>query len=173
MLCNPFERQMDHGELDHGLGLTGVDFIVAIESAVIGQPCEGTFGNPALGKNDELGGLAFDDVNYPAEPAQGVQDDIPSAIETPAPQVPQGNRMNALIMMRERLLFRSSPDKGRAGGVCRAKIDFLPDLPPQTPLNPPLSGGKWANKHFPTPCGSVMQWPRNPNSIHAIALKGN
>jgi hypothetical protein len=54
--------------------------------------------------------------------------------------------MNAFIMMHERLLFRSSPDKGRAGGVCSAKIGFLHDLPPQTPLNPPLSGGKWANK---------------------------
>jgi hypothetical protein len=48
--------------------------------------------------------------------------------------------MNAFIMMRERLLFRSSPDKGRNGGVCRDEIGFLPDLPPQTPLNPPLSG---------------------------------
>jgi hypothetical protein len=25
-------------------------------------------------------------------------------------------------------------------------------------------------KHFPTPCCGVMQWPRNPNGIHAIAL---
>jgi hypothetical protein len=30
---------------------------------------------------------------------------------------PQGNRMNAVIMVRERLLFRPSPDKGRTGGV--------------------------------------------------------
>jgi hypothetical protein len=33
-----------------------------------------------------------------------------------------------------------------------------------------LSGGKWANKRFPTPYGGVMQWPRGPNGIHAIAL---
>jgi exosortase/archaeosortase family protein len=39
---------------------------------------------------------------------------------------------------RDRLPFRSSPDKGRTGGVCSDKIDFLQDLPPQTPLNPPL-----------------------------------
>jgi hypothetical protein len=64
--------------------------------------------------------------------------------DTPAKN--QGNRMNAFIMVRERLLFRSSPDKGRTGGVCRAKIGFLHDLSPQTPLNPPLSGGKWTNK---------------------------
>jgi hypothetical protein len=67
----------------------------------------------------------------------------------PAPPPFQGNRMNAFIMMRERLLFRSSPDKGRTGGVCRNKIGFLHDLPPQTPLNPPLSGGKWANRALP------------------------
>jgi hypothetical protein len=78
--------------------------------------------------------------------------------------------MNAFIMMRKRLLFRSSPDKGRAGGVCRDKIGFLHDLPPQTPLNPPLSGGKWVNKPFPPPCGGVMQWPSKSNGIHAIAL---
>jgi hypothetical protein len=65
--------------------------------------------------------------------------------------------MNAFIMVRERLPFCSSPDKGRAGGVCRAKIGFLHDLSPQTPLNPPLSGGKWANKRFPTPYGGIMQ----------------
>jgi hypothetical protein len=78
--------------------------------------------------------------------------------------------MNAFIMIRARLSFYSSPDKGRAGGVCSDKISFLPDLSPQTPLNPPLSGGKWANKRFPTPYGGVMQWPREPNDIHAIAL---
>jgi hypothetical protein len=49
--------------------------------------------------------------------------------------------MNAFIMVRERLLFRSSPDKGRAGGVCRAKISFLHDFPPQTPSIPPYQGG--------------------------------
>jgi hypothetical protein len=31
--------------------------------------------------------------------------------------------MNAVIMMRERSSFRSSPDKGRAGGVCSGEID--------------------------------------------------
>jgi hypothetical protein len=59
---------MNHGELDHGLGLTRVDFIVTIESAVIGQPGEGAFDDPALGKDNELGGLvAFDDLNPSAE----------------------------------------------------------------------------------------------------------
>jgi hypothetical protein len=82
----------------------------------------------------------------------------------------QGNRMNAFIMVRERLLFRSSPDKGRAGGVCRDKIGFLHDLSPQIPLNSPLSGGKWANKRFPTPSGGFIQWPSKSNGIHAIAL---
>jgi hypothetical protein len=85
----------------------------------------------------------------------------------------QGNRMNAFIMVRERLLFRSSPDKERAGGVCRAKISFLHDFPPQTPLNSPLSGGKWANKRFPTPSGGFIQGPSKSNGIHAIALVKN
>jgi hypothetical protein len=53
----------------------------------------------------------------------------------------KGNRMNAFIMVRERLLFRSSPDKGRTGGVCSAKIGFLHDLSPQTPSIPPCQGG--------------------------------
>jgi hypothetical protein len=69
--------------------------------------------------------------------------------------------MNAFIMVRERLLFRSSPGKGRAGGVCSDKIDFLPDFPPQTPLNPPLSGGKWANKRF----------SHTLRRLHAMALR--
>jgi hypothetical protein len=50
--------------------------------------------------------------------------------------------MNAFIMERERLPWCSSPDKGRRGGVCSDKIGFLQNLPPQTPLNPPLSGGR-------------------------------
>jgi hypothetical protein len=58
----------------------------------------------------------------------------------------RGNRTNAVIMACERLLFRSSPDKGRTGGVCSDRIGFL--RVPQTPLNPPLSGGKWTNKRF-------------------------
>jgi hypothetical protein len=73
---------------------------------------------------------------------------------------------------RERLSFRPSPDKGvergirgarrRARGTGRlykggpagqegfaaVKLTFLYDLPPQTPLIPPLSGGKWTNNRF-------------------------
>jgi cysteine synthase B len=39
--------------------------------------------------------------------------------------VSQGNRMNAVIMVRECLSFRSSPDKGRTGGVCGGGIGFF------------------------------------------------
>jgi hypothetical protein len=83
----------------------------------------------------------------------------------------EGNHMNKVIMARERSLFRPSPDKGvergihgallrargtgrlckggLAGqGVCSSGISFLHDLPPQTPLNPPLSGGKRAGSRF-------------------------
>jgi hypothetical protein len=34
-------------------------------------------------------------------------------------------RMNAVIMMRKRLSFRPSPDKGRTGGVCSGEIGFF------------------------------------------------
>jgi hypothetical protein len=84
--------------------------------------------------------------------------------------------MNAFIMMRERLLLRSSPDKGRGGqeGFAVTKLAFSLIFRPNPPPPPsiPLSGGKWANKRFPTPYGGVMQWPREPNGIHAIALLG-
>jgi hypothetical protein len=73
--------------------------------------------------------------------------------------------MNKVIMVRERSSFRLSPDKGgergihgallrargtgrlRKGGpagqgVCGGEIGFSHDLPPKTPLDPPLSGGK-------------------------------
>jgi hypothetical protein len=33
--------------------------------------------------------------------------------------------MNAVIMMRERLSFRPSPDKGRTGGVYGGEIRFF------------------------------------------------
>jgi hypothetical protein len=37
----------------------------------------------------------------------------------------QGNRTNAVIMVRERSSFRPSPDKGRTGGVCSGEIGFF------------------------------------------------
>jgi hypothetical protein len=37
----------------------------------------------------------------------------------------QGNRMNTVIRVRERMLFRPSPDKGRTGGVCSGEIGFF------------------------------------------------
>jgi hypothetical protein len=56
--------------------------------------------------------------------------------------------MNKVIMAHERSPFRSSPDKGRTGGVCSGEISFLHDFPPKTPLNPPLSGGKRVGDRF-------------------------
>jgi hypothetical protein len=56
----------------------------------------------------------------------------------------QGDRMNTVIMVRERLSFRPSPDKGRTGGVCGGWNQlFRMIYRPKTPLIPPLSGGKW------------------------------
>jgi hypothetical protein len=65
--------------------------------------------------------------------------------------------MNSIIMVRERLSFRSSPDKGRTGEVCGGEIRLLHDLPPQTPLNPPLSGGEVDKQPLSlTSCGGFM-----------------
>jgi hypothetical protein len=33
MSCNAFGQQMNHSELDHGLGLTGIDFVIEIGRA--------------------------------------------------------------------------------------------------------------------------------------------
>jgi hypothetical protein len=60
----------------------------------------------------------------------------------------EGNRMNEVIAMCKRSSFRPSPDKGRTGGVCGGEMGFLPDLLPQTPLDPPLSGGKRVDGRF-------------------------
>jgi hypothetical protein len=76
------------------------------------------------------------------------------------PPLTGGKRgMNEVIMARERLSFRPSPDKGRIGGVCGGGISFLHDLLPQTPLNPPLTGGKRVGDRFLPP----------PQGFHAIA----
>jgi hypothetical protein len=56
--------------------------------------------------------------------------------------------MIELVMARERLSFRSSPDKGRNGGVGSDGIGFLHDLPPKSPFIPPLSGERRADKRF-------------------------
>jgi hypothetical protein len=77
--------------------------------------------------------------------------------------------MNVVIMARERLLFRSSPDKGRTGGVCSDKIGFLRDLPLQTPLNPPLSGGKWTKQALqPHPTAALCNGPENPMAFMQV-----
>jgi hypothetical protein len=80
--------------------------------------------------------------------------------------------MNTAIRVRERLSFRPSPDKGvkweirgalrRARGTGRlckggpagqegfaaVKSGFCVIYRHQTPLNPPLSGGKWISHRF-------------------------
>ena len=70
MSCESFNQQADHGELDHGLGLTRVDLVVTVQSSAIGQPSEGAFDDPAFGQHNELTGLvALDDFDDPAEHA--------------------------------------------------------------------------------------------------------
>jgi hypothetical protein len=54
----------------------------------------------------------------------------------------QDNRMNSVIMARERLSFRSSPDKGRAGGVCSGEIGFPHMISRPNPPHSPLVRGE-------------------------------
>lgn len=59
---------MNHGELDHGLGLSRVDLVVSVQTAAVGEPGKGTLDDPPLGQHDGLAGLvAFDDFDDPAE----------------------------------------------------------------------------------------------------------
>jgi hypothetical protein len=57
---------------------------------------------------------------------------------------------------------RSVPPLTRGGqeGFAAVKSAWEVIGRPQTPLIPPLSGGKWANDRFhPYPCGSFMRLP--------------
>lgn len=45
---------MNHSEFDHGLGLSGADFVVAVQPTRVGKPSEGTLNDPTLGQYDEL-----------------------------------------------------------------------------------------------------------------------
>ena len=59
-----FEKQMDHSQLDHGLGVSGMDLIVAIEAARKRQPRKSTFDDPSLGQDHELSSItSFDDFH--------------------------------------------------------------------------------------------------------------
>jgi hypothetical protein len=66
--------------------------------------------------------------------------------------------MNAVILTRNRSLFRSSPDKGRAGGVCRSKTGFprmIYCLKP--PSIPPYQGGSGLASVIPHLMASFMR----------------
>jgi hypothetical protein len=80
----------------------------------------------------------------------------------------QGNRMNTVIMMRERLSFRPSPDKGRTGGVCGSEITFLYDLPPKPPSFPPCQGEADKQPLSSTSYGGFMRWPCYAHSLLAM-----
>jgi hypothetical protein len=68
MSCKSTNQQTDLSELDHSLGLSRVDLVVAVQSSAVGPLSERAFDNPALGQNNELAGLvAFNDRHDPAE----------------------------------------------------------------------------------------------------------
>jgi hypothetical protein len=71
----------------------------------------------------------------------------------------QANRMNAVIMVRERLSAQSSPDKGRTGGVCGNEIGFFVGFAAPNPLILPLSRGKWVGDRCRLHLASFMRSP--------------
>ena len=61
-----FEHDADHGETNKGGGGSSVAFEVAREAAVVADPGERAFDDPALGQDDEAMRLvAFDDLQLP------------------------------------------------------------------------------------------------------------
>ena len=59
---------MDHGDVNEGFAGLGMELIVFAEPAVVVDPGDGAFDDPAAGQQDEtLGGVrAFDDLQDPA-----------------------------------------------------------------------------------------------------------
>ena len=61
------EHDADHGEADEGNGGSGVALKVARQAAVVTDPGEGSFHDPAFGQDDEAMQLvALDDFQLPA-----------------------------------------------------------------------------------------------------------
>lgn len=62
-------HEVDGGELDHGCCSVGVGFVVAGQAAVVHEPAEGAFDDPAAGLDVEAagGGVALDDLEVDAE----------------------------------------------------------------------------------------------------------
>jgi hypothetical protein len=62
-ISESFKKQMNHSEMNHGLGVSGEDLIVPIEATGKRQPREGSFHDPSFGQNDELSDItSFDDL---------------------------------------------------------------------------------------------------------------
>ncbi|MGC0407554.1 hypothetical protein RKD31_000797 [Streptomyces sp. SAI-163] len=62
-------HEVDGGELDHGCRSVGVGFVVAGQAAVVHEPADGAFDDPAAGLDVEAagGGVALDDLEIDAE----------------------------------------------------------------------------------------------------------
>jgi len=63
-----FDQQMNYRQFHHRLRLSGVDFVVAIQSPGEGKPSKGALDDLARGQNHEFAGLvALGDLDGPTE----------------------------------------------------------------------------------------------------------
>src|ERR1019366_10263010 len=53
VLANPAKHQTDHSNVNHCLRIFGSGFVVADQPAVLDEPAEGSFDNPAFGQHLE------------------------------------------------------------------------------------------------------------------------
>lgn len=67
----PVEHQLDHGNLNHGFAVFDELLIVFAEPAIVAEPGERAFDDPALAENFKTDLLAklVDDFQNPATPA--------------------------------------------------------------------------------------------------------
>lgn len=60
------EHDADHGEADEGGGFSGVALVVATQTPVAADPCQGTSDDPAFRQHDEAAQIrALDDIDRP------------------------------------------------------------------------------------------------------------
>ena len=72
------EHEVGHGDEDHGLAAFGQGFVVLGQSAVLAQPGEGAFHNPALRQDDKAAGrMSLDDFYDAEEPAPSPMHELP------------------------------------------------------------------------------------------------
>ena len=127
---------MDHGKLNHGFGLSGVDFVVAIEATRKREPREGPFNDPALWQDNELSGIAtFDDRHRPGKHCRRPTDQfagiaaIGKDLLNAGDQGKQANQertcSNAILNARRMDHDRQKESQGVDGDVLFSPLGFL------------------------------------------------